>query len=65
MKACLEYIQLFEKYLDANAKLPTDFGKCDKVLKEAAGVDGLTLNGCPKCHGRVYGQKDKRAWCPC
>ena len=62
-KTCLEFIQLFEQYLDA--KLPTDFGKCDKVLKEAAGVDVLTLNGCPKCHGHVYGPKDKRTECPC
>ena len=59
----MEFIQLFEQYLDGD--LPADFVKCDKTLKEAAGLDVLELNGCAKCHGHVYGPDDKRTECPC
>ncbi len=62
-KTCLEFIQLFEEYVDG--KLPKDFVKADKKLKQAAGIDVVELNGCSKCHGHVYGSGDKRVECPC
>ena len=61
-KTCMEFIHLFEQYLDGD--LPSDFSKCDKVLKEAAGIDVCELNGCSKCHGHVFGPGDKRTACP-
>ena len=62
-KTCLDVIQLFEKYLDG--ELPAGFTKCDKELKEAAGVAVIELNGCPDCHGHVYGPGDESTECPC
>ena len=62
-KTCLEFIQLFEQYVDG--QLPKDFVKADKKLKQAAGIDVIELNGCSACHGHVYGPEDKRAECPC
>ena len=63
-KTCLDVIQLFEKYL-AHGELPAGFTKCDKELKEAAGVGVIELNGCPDCHGHVYGPGDESTECPC
>ena len=62
-KTCMEFIQLFERYMKGT--LPAKFDKCDKGLKEAAGIDVIELNGCHKCHGHVYGPGDERTECPC
>ena len=62
-KTCLEFVKLFEQYLDGH--LPADFVKCDKTLKEAAGIGVIELNGCAKCHAHVYGPGDERSECPC
>ena len=45
--------------------LPKDFVKCDKGLKEAAGIQVVELHGCEQCDGHVYGPGDKRRECPC
>ena len=45
--------------------LPKDFVKCDKRLKEAAGIQVVELHGCGQCEGHVYGPGDKRTECPC
>ena len=64
-KTCLSFINLFSQYVDGD--IPAGFKVCDKVLKEAAGVQVIELHGCSnsKCNGHVYGPEDKRTHCPC
>ena len=62
-KTCLNFIQLFAKYVGEDS-VPKGFWNCDKKLKKAAGVDVIVLHGCTSCNRHVFLPTSTRTHCP-